>query len=754
MLANVPKASTARGTIFRDVPPWHAKDSEYWAQEKLNGVYVVWDGETLRSKTGRRIDAPAGFTDLLPPAFALVGELFVGYGHAPFEQAKTMSRNSLPKDMGRRVWRHTRLVAFDAPGLGNTTPYATRYKILRLVAGTWNKAQLAATPAALPLQVIRQYRLSKAEELFQEVVNGVPWGERKLLPFGVPALAETTIKYNALGPNIRVWTMSKADWVPEGETRMFGPSVNDTVCTGEGLMLWRQTGRWSPRGAGAKVTLDILKFKPTVIATALVVKEPYTAHMRVDGGPAEDDGDEGEDADRLGPRVKLQFWDPVQGRWDVLTAHVSGLQDMRQTLARFRLGQRVFFTFVMYDNHPRYMHAIGPRLTYCLCQALQEAAKVSNMDVPSVEGLQEAALWEAGTVRSLFPAYTKWSPLDFMRNGLADRRIAASPLIVPTPGWEPTGRSTVRELMVAANRDAKEARRRQHDQLRSHFLSQHRAMFEQVRPFLVHFFVFSALYTAACTGRTGRSTSWWTGEKMHSGVRPLRSWGPFSVARTPPGSPAVWTEALLCVLLSAMASTWARIGCTFVREHLAAASSPAEAWGTIELLLERVRDLVDHELRPLWGHPSVRDKVAPPGHLPDLFTIERKNGVLDLTKVAQFVLRQVFPQGQAPPWPLLLEPWGLQHPGDKKARLEVALDPMACLDAWKGQDQENAAYMTFHEMHLAKGWKPAVDVVRLDPSTFLPLTSEPVQVAATGPALPVDPFQASRAVAERLFLVA
>lgn len=46
----------------------------YWVSEKLDGVRAIWDGKTLRFRSGRPIHAPAWFTAGLP-AHPLDGEL-------------------------------------------------------------------------------------------------------------------------------------------------------------------------------------------------------------------------------------------------------------------------------------------------------------------------------------------------------------------------------------------------------------------------------------------------------------------------------------------------------------------------------------------------------------------------------------------------------------------------------------------------------------------------------------------------------
>ena len=88
------KAGNARRGPFRDVHPRDA-DPQYRAQEKLNGVFVLWDGAALWTKAGHRIQLPDAFLRALPPAFPFVGELYLGNGRHRFSFAVSLSQNKL-----------------------------------------------------------------------------------------------------------------------------------------------------------------------------------------------------------------------------------------------------------------------------------------------------------------------------------------------------------------------------------------------------------------------------------------------------------------------------------------------------------------------------------------------------------------------------------------------------------------------------------------------------------------------------------
>ena len=157
-------------------------------------VYVLWDGKYLWTKSGNRIDAPQPFLQYFPPGFALVGELFFGYGHQEFQYAKVVSQNKLPgKDLmqhghatilnpncvcterdgistlgvGPALMNHVctmrcqraRVVAFDTPMVMNMR-YEERYTLLRQVLASWSLywiQQKKDIEFLLPLMLIIQY---------------------------------------------------------------------------------------------------------------------------------------------------------------------------------------------------------------------------------------------------------------------------------------------------------------------------------------------------------------------------------------------------------------------------------------------------------------------------------------------------------------------------------------------------------------------------------------------------------------------
>ena len=82
----------------------------YLVSEKFDGVRAVWDGHSLRFRSGRPIAAPGWFTEGWP-ADALDGELWGGRGR--FDATSASVRRATP-DVTE--WRALRLMVFDLPG--------------------------------------------------------------------------------------------------------------------------------------------------------------------------------------------------------------------------------------------------------------------------------------------------------------------------------------------------------------------------------------------------------------------------------------------------------------------------------------------------------------------------------------------------------------------------------------------------------------------------------------------------------------
>lgn len=103
-------AAPAPAILLANVYAGQADVSRYLVSEKLDGVRAVWDGETLRFRSGRPIKAPDWFVAGLPKQ-PLDGELWIARGR--FERVSGLVRQAVPDEAG---WREVRYMIFELPG--------------------------------------------------------------------------------------------------------------------------------------------------------------------------------------------------------------------------------------------------------------------------------------------------------------------------------------------------------------------------------------------------------------------------------------------------------------------------------------------------------------------------------------------------------------------------------------------------------------------------------------------------------------
>lgn len=128
----------------------------FWVSEKLDGVRAVWDGHSLRFRSGRPVPAPQWFVAALP-AQALDGELWLGRGR--FDALSAIVRKTEPIDA---EWRQVRYMIFELPGAGGS--FSERAAQMRVVTEQAQLSWLAAVP---------QFRVANRAELmarYAEVV--------------------------------------------------------------------------------------------------------------------------------------------------------------------------------------------------------------------------------------------------------------------------------------------------------------------------------------------------------------------------------------------------------------------------------------------------------------------------------------------------------------------------------------------------------------------------------------------------------
>ena len=102
-------AKASAGALLAHNAPSGLNPAGYLVSEKLDGVRALWDGSTLRFRSGRTIAAPAWFTAKLP-ATALDGELWLGRGQ--FDALSGTVRRTQPVDA---EWQQLKYMVFELP---------------------------------------------------------------------------------------------------------------------------------------------------------------------------------------------------------------------------------------------------------------------------------------------------------------------------------------------------------------------------------------------------------------------------------------------------------------------------------------------------------------------------------------------------------------------------------------------------------------------------------------------------------------
>lgn len=124
---------------------------DYWVSEKLDGVRGYWDGRTLLTKSGNKINAPHWFTEGWPNS-AMEGELWSGLNQ--FEQISGCVRKKVPSD----CWLHITFNLFDLPDNKNT--FTERIRAMKALVSLRNINHLKMIP---------QNRYSSTEQLMEKL---------------------------------------------------------------------------------------------------------------------------------------------------------------------------------------------------------------------------------------------------------------------------------------------------------------------------------------------------------------------------------------------------------------------------------------------------------------------------------------------------------------------------------------------------------------------------------------------------------
>ncbi len=136
LLATTVNASQPPAILLANVLGEHIDPADYLVSEKYDGVRAIWDGNTLRFRSGRPVNAPDWFIAKLP-AEKLDGELWLARG--AFERLSGVVRKTLPLD---DEWRQIKYMLFEHPDGAGT--FADRVKRIREIVAKSNWSQLVA----------------------------------------------------------------------------------------------------------------------------------------------------------------------------------------------------------------------------------------------------------------------------------------------------------------------------------------------------------------------------------------------------------------------------------------------------------------------------------------------------------------------------------------------------------------------------------------------------------------------------------
>lgn len=151
--ANQPSPLLLANVLGENVDP-----AAYLVSEKYDGVRAIWDGKSLRFRSGRTVSAPDWFIAKLPSE-KLDGELWLARG--AFERLSGYVRKSSPLD---EDWQQIKYMVFELPG--GTGTFADRVARIREIVDNAKWPQLVA---------VEQFRVVDRAALkrkLDQVVNG------------------------------------------------------------------------------------------------------------------------------------------------------------------------------------------------------------------------------------------------------------------------------------------------------------------------------------------------------------------------------------------------------------------------------------------------------------------------------------------------------------------------------------------------------------------------------------------------------
>lgn len=159
-----PVPAAAPPLLLAGVEQGQADVALYLVSEKIDGVRAFWDGQSLRTRQGHVINAPAWFVENFPQR-ALDGELWIARGE--FERLSGTVRRQVPDD---GQWRRVRYLVFELP----QAPGSFRDRAQEL-------AMIVAASGVPWLQAVEQFELASRQALASKLDEIVGAGGEGLM---------------------------------------------------------------------------------------------------------------------------------------------------------------------------------------------------------------------------------------------------------------------------------------------------------------------------------------------------------------------------------------------------------------------------------------------------------------------------------------------------------------------------------------------------------------------------------------------
>jgi DNA ligase 1 len=165
---NVVFAREAPKLLLANVLGEHIDVTKYLVSEKYDGARALWDGKTLRFRSGRTVAAPQWFLEKLP-SDALDGELWIARGK--FDELSGIVRKDVPID---DEWRRVNYMIFELPQSTENVglSFAERVKKIESIV---ERTKFA------PLKAVRQFTVKDRAALKRELDRVVKGGGEGLM---------------------------------------------------------------------------------------------------------------------------------------------------------------------------------------------------------------------------------------------------------------------------------------------------------------------------------------------------------------------------------------------------------------------------------------------------------------------------------------------------------------------------------------------------------------------------------------------